>query len=392
MQHLHKKKEGQKIYPEILLFAAAVIGVTVQKGIISGHPGNFLLFRETFHRLISGVDIYHPPAGEMSFFLYSPVFPLIFAPFAVLPLAIGLLLWNAVNAFALYSGISQLLPARAARIALLIVFLDLLRSLQNSQSNGVVAGLIVLAFVALERERSAAGAAAILAGFFIKIYPLGAGVLGLIRPRPWRFLGLSVALGLLFAALPLIVLPPAGVVAIYREWLSILQRDSTWQGQSVMRLLSVVLGSNVPTWPIEAAGTLLLLAPLIAQRTRWSDAAFRLRWLCSLLVFFVVFNHQAESASFVVSSTGLAIWYATSDRAPWRTALVGLMLVVESLPHLFFIPAEVYNHVIYPNALDIIPCLLLWLVIQVELWRAAPSRPARDEEDVSSGEALTHLA
>src|SRR2546422_6137705 len=40
--------------------------ISVQKGILVGHPGNFLLFRYTFHRLISGADIYNPPAGEMS--------------------------------------------------------------------------------------------------------------------------------------------------------------------------------------------------------------------------------------------------------------------------------------------------------------------------------------
>ena len=382
----------RKIDPVIVLFAAAAVAVTVQKGIVVGHPGNFLLFRYTFHRLISGADIYNPPAGEMSGFLYSPVFPLLFAPFAILPLAIGLLLWNGVNALALAWGVKRLLPARAARVALLIVFLDMLRSLQNSQSNALVAGLIVLAFVALERERYGAGAAAILVGTFTKIYPLGAGVLGLLRPRPGRFVGIFLALGLLFAALPLVVLPPAGVLAIYREWWSILQRDSSaWQGKSVMRFFSAIFGSSVPSLPIQLAGTLLLLAPLVAQRPRWSDARFRLRWLCSLLLFFVIFNHQSESASFVVASTGVAIWYVTSARSWWRTMLVALVLLFETVPHLFFVPTSVYNQVIGPYALDVIPCLIVWLVIQVELWGGSWSRLSRDEQDVSASEAVANL-
>lgn len=385
----------RKIDPVIVLFAAAAIAVTVQKGIVVGHPGNFLLFRYTFHRLISGVDIYNPPAGEMTGFLYSPVFPLLFAPFAILPLALGLLLWNSVNALTLAFGLKRLLPARAARVALLIVFLDMLRSLQNSQTNALIAGLIVLAFVALEHERdaAAAAAAAILVGAFIKIYPLGAGVLGLIRPRQGRFLLLFLAIGLLLAALPLIVVPPAGVIAIYHEWWSILQRDSSaWQGKSVMRFFSAMFGSSVPSLPIQLGGAVLLLAPLFAQRPSWGDSRFRLRWLCSLLLFFVIFNHQSESASFVVASTGVAIWYVTSARSWWRTMLVALVLLFETVPHLFFVPRGLYEHVIGPNALDVIPCFIVWLVIQTELWSGSWSGTSRDEQNVSPREPVANLA
>src|SRR5213075_3141006 len=143
----------QRIDPVLLLFSAAVLAVTIQKGIVLAHPGNFLLFRDTFHRLVSGADVYNPPAGEMTGFLYSPTFALLFAPFALLPLALGLLLWNGINALTLYWGVTRVLPARAARVALLIVFLDMLRSLQNSQTNALMAGVILLSFVALERER-----------------------------------------------------------------------------------------------------------------------------------------------------------------------------------------------------------------------------------------------
>ncbi|HWC75376.1 MAG TPA: glycosyltransferase family 87 protein [Gemmatimonadales bacterium] len=380
------------IDPVLLLFGAGALAVTIQKGVLAGHPGNFLLFRATFHRLVGRADIYHPPPGEMTGFLYSPTFALLFAPFAVLPVALGLLLWNGVNALSLYWGIRLLLPARAARVALLIVFLDMMRSLQNSQSNALVAGLILLAFVALERDRVARGAAAILVGTFTKIYPLGAAVLGLIRPRPVRFLTLFLLLGLLFAGLPLLVLPPDALAATYREWWSIIQRDTVLQGQSVMGLVASVMGSAALTLAIQLAGTVLLIAPLVAQRGGWPDPRFRLRWLCSFLVFCVIFNHQAESASFVVASSGVAVWYVTSPRSWWRALLVALVLVVDTLPHLFFMPPGLYQHVIGPNALDALPLLVIWLVIQSELWRWKEGSGSRDEPNISSGEPVPNLA
>ncbi len=378
----------KRIYtdPVILLFAAAVVAVTVQHGILE-HSGNFWRFRTTFQRLVSGADIYNPPPSEITGFLYSPTFALLFAPFAILPPALGLLLWNGVNALTLAWGLIRLLPPRRAQLALLIVFLDTVRSLQNSQSNALVAGLIILAFLALERERYGVGAAAILGGAFIKIYPFGAAALGLMRPRPGRFLILLFTLGLLGAALPLLVLPPPVFIATYHEWWSILHRDTVLQGQSAMRVLTVVLRSTVSNLPIQLVGALLLLAPLIGRRQQLADLQFRTRWLCSLLVFCVVFNHQAESSSFVVAATGVATWYVTGPRVWWRTTLVGLVLAFETLPHLFFMPPSLYSQTIGPNALDVVPCLLVWLVIQIELWRSSSS----DEPDISSSQAVAQL-
>jgi len=70
--------------------------------------------------------------------------------------------------------------------------------------------------------------------------------------------------------------------------------------------------------------------------------------------------------------------------------LVALVLLFETVPHLFFVPTSVYQ-VIGPNALDVIPCLIVWLVIQVELWGGSWSRLSRDEQDVSASEAVANL-
>lgn len=378
-------------WPLVACLLAAIL-VALQKGVLAGHPGNFLLFRYSFHRLIAGGDIYHPPAGEMTGFLYSPTFALLFAPFAVWPVPIGLLLWDAINALALYYGLTRVLPPRAARLALTIVFLDLLRSLQNSQSNALVAGLILAAFVASERRREGLAAGAVWVAACIKIFPLAAGVFGLLGPQRRRFILWSLAIGTVLAASPLLVLSPAGLLAVYRDWLSILQRDSGLQGQSVMRILSDWFGVAAPGWAIQFAGTLLLLAPLAVRWPCRLDAGFRLRFLSSLLVFLVIFNHQAESASFVIATSGVAIWYVTTKRAWWRTALLALTLLCVSVPGLFFVPYRVYHDVVWAHALNAFPCMLVWLVIQAELWHWPKSQLAEmPQHDVPSGEAGTHL-
>jgi hypothetical protein len=330
----------------------------------------------------------------MTGFLYSPPFALLFAPFAVLPFSLGLLLWNGVNALAVYYGLTRLLPPRAARLALAIVFLDVLRSLQASQSNALVAGLMLIAFVALERGRVATAATAVVTGAFIKIYPVAASALGILGPpgRRLRFFIWSIAIGLALAALPLLVLSPAAVAAVYQEWYTILQRDSGLQGQSVMRILSDWFGFAGPNWTIQLAGTMLLLLPLAALRALWADGRFRRLFLSSLLVFLVIFNHQAESASFVVATCGIAIWYVSGRRAWWRTALLAFTLLAVAVPRLFFVPHRLDLEVIRSHALDAFSCLLVWLVIQWDLWTWPRSQLAEViQRDVPAGEPGPHL-
>lgn len=360
--------------------------MTLQRGVAVAHPGNFLLFRFSFYRLIHGASLYSPPPDQMTGFLYSPTFALLFAPFAILPVPMGLLLWNAANALAVYFGVTRLLPPAAARLALVLVFLDLLRTLQNSQSNALVTGLLLAAFLALERRREATAAGAVLLGACIKIFPLGAGVMGLLGPRRVRFALWSAVIGLVLAALPLLVLSPAAYAATLREWATVLQRDSGLQGQSVMRILSDWFGLASPNWIVQLIGVLLLVAPAVGG-AGWSDRAFRMRFLCSLLVFLVIFNHEAESASFIVATTGIAIWFVTSPRTWWRTILLGLTLLGVSVPRLFFFPYQVYHDVIRAHALDAFPCVVVWVVMQVELWRwPRPSRAEGAEGDVATGE------
>src|SRR5215469_12946580 len=88
-----------------VLYAVSVLLVTLQKGLT--HPGNFLLFRCTFDRLMHDENLYLNTPGCFGY-LYSPAFAFLFAPFALLPPLVGLFCWNAVNAAVPALAISRL--------------------------------------------------------------------------------------------------------------------------------------------------------------------------------------------------------------------------------------------------------------------------------------------
>src|SRR5213082_2372297 len=342
------------------LYLASAVFVTVQRGVFSP-SNNFKVFRAAAVNLLAHRDLYAAhPDQHFDFYKYSPTFALLFAP--------PLLIWSLLNSLLLWYAVRRLLPERQATLALALVYLEVLFAMQYTQSNGLVTALILLAFLALEQGRQLRAALLIGVDKFVKIFPLGAVALALVHPRRWRFAlcGVAVALGL--ALLPLLVIPPHELIAQYRSWWTIETADASRvnRGDSVMQYLHQWLGMDWPHWPVQLAGALLLLAPLALQRARWSDRAFRLRFLCSLLLYLVLFNHQSERASFVIAYTGLAIWYAASEPDRVRNAIALAAVIALVLQDVQIVPWAVHD-ALGQYRVKAIPCLVAWIVRQTEL-------------------------
>src|SRR5215207_7441499 len=96
------------------------------------------------------------------------------APFAWMPWPLALMLWSTLNAMLLFVAVERLLPARRALLAIALLPLEVLRGMQNAQSNALVAALIVVAFVAMERHHAWRAALAVGLGACVKIFPLAA--------------------------------------------------------------------------------------------------------------------------------------------------------------------------------------------------------------------------
>ena len=378
------------------LYLASAVFVTVQQGVV-GRSNNFKVFRAAAVNLLAHRDLYAAhPDQHFDFYKYSPTFALLFAPFAALPFAPALLIWSLLNSLLLWYAVRRLLPDRQATLALALVYLEVLFAMQYTQSNGLVTALILLAFLALEQGRQPRAALLIGLDAFIKIFPLGAAALALFHPRRWRFALLFAAVGLGLALLPLVVIPPHELVAQYRSWLAIEVSDASRvnRGDSVMQYLHQWLGMDWPNWPLQLAGTLVLLAPIAVNRARWSDHAFRLRFLCSLLLYLVLFNHQSERASFVIAYTGLAIWYAASEPDPVRNAIALAAVIALVLQDVQIVPWAVHD-ALGQYRVKAMPCLLAWIVMQTELlgWRRWSPRlhsPEVRQADIPPPEPLAH--
>ena len=383
----------------LVLYAATVVGIVVHQG-LTHVDTNFAIFRASFRHLATGQDLYAAYAGEqVDRFKYSPVFALLFAPFALPPTLIALAAWNALNVFLLVYAMRRLLPDGAATLALLLIYLEVVRTTERAQSNAVVAALIILAFVYVEERRQLSAAAVIATGAFVKIFPAAALTFAIFHRRRLRTAVAVLVTGAAGLALPLLVTSPAALAAQYASWFRLESSDATASAMGggaglyggVMYQLRQWLGVTWPNWAVQLAGTALLLAPLGRVRC-WTDPRFRVRFLCSLLVFVVIFNHQVESPSFVIAVAGIAIWFVTSERTKLDVALMALTILVVSLSSTELMPHAWQRDFFVRYRLKTIPCLLVWLVMQAELLGLRRSAPLGQRAEVGKADVATPQA
>jgi glycosyl transferase family 87 len=365
----------------LLIYVLAALIVTIQRGVYE-FPNDFAIFRASFWNLLAHKDLYVLRLDQAhDYFKYSPSFALLFAPFAILPFLAGLFVWNLVNALSIFFALRLLLPREQWALAQILVALPALRSLQSSQSNALVAALIIVAFVSFERGWLWRGAVAIAVGAVIKIFPLAALSFALPRPDRLRailFTALSTAV---LIALPLLVISPHELVAQYQSWGALERNEAALVGSSLMEIIRGV-GITWPAWPVQLIGATIVVAVLILRMRDWNDRQLRLQFLGFVMVFCVVFNHRAERQSAVIALCGMIIWYlawlspssSPSPRSPWRTAFFAIVYFLVAVTATELVP-DAIKHILVPQTRFSIPLTILWLVMLGELAFVRNDRP-----------------
>jgi hypothetical protein len=182
---------------------ALTIGVSLHKYWLDSY-NNYRIFARSLKVLLAHENLYvaHPEYYH-DLFKYSPTFPLLMAPFSWQPDVTGLVCWNLLNAFALFAAVRAVLPeSRQAVVALAVLLLELVISLQSSQSNGLTAALMLYAFAQLEHGRPCRAALFMVGGFFLKVYGLAIAVLAFLYRDRGRLVACGAVWFVAFAAAP----------------------------------------------------------------------------------------------------------------------------------------------------------------------------------------------
>lgn len=284
---------------------------------IRGRHLNFMVFADSTLDFWRGVSPYTPEwvAQHIRFFLYSPVFSVLYTPFAVLPAWLGPFVWNLFN-FTMFFTAVFTLPAKFTHEQKCHIFLFTLpilaQSLLSFQFNIPVAYLFLFAFSLLERGKGFWAVLLIMISGCTKVYGIFELALLVCYPRFWRNTAYAVVIGVGLLLLPLLKLAPSELLPYYGEWF---QSLATHQSSQVFD--SLFFAKPFSAWMLEnfrllQLGSLAVLAALfLGSMSKWSVFAFRAQALGILMCWVVLFSDSAEKHTYIIALSGFMLWYWT---------------------------------------------------------------------------------
>ncbi|SDM09280.1 glycosyltransferase family 87 protein [Siphonobacter aquaeclarae] len=334
---------------------------------------NFIIFRESFHHLLEGTNLYVPyPSEYYDLFLYHPTFSVLFSPFAVMPVWMGIILWLTVCSLAVFYAIREL-PIQANQKVFFwwFVFIELNTSLHNQQTNPLIAALGLLTFVFLERNRPGWAALFPVLAFCIKGYGIVFAGMALFYPQLWRYILSSVFWMVILSLLPVPFVGWSRLMEVYQDWGNCLVDDHKVNfGFSVMGLLKVAFPSYTSVLPVQAAGVVFLLFTwLLYWKNGQTTVEGRFLLLGYLFLWVILFNHASESPTYIIAVQGAAIWYLLTKEilSPWSTILIICVFFFSILAPTDVYPVSWRQHFFRPYLIKVIPVSLIWFVLQFQL-------------------------
>jgi hypothetical protein len=353
-----------------IIFLLAAVIVTLHRLLFVDFAfNNFEIFRHSFFNLNRGVDLYAQyPDLHYDIYKYSPTFAALMAPFYWMPSYIGIFFWSLLNTLFPVWAISKLkLSDKSKGIVLLLILVETITSIQNSQSNGLMAGLMIGAFHFMDTGKPGRAALLLCLGFHVKLFAAVAGILFVCYDKKFRFIALCAFWFIALAALPLLFTNLDTLFLHYQNWWTLIKTDPSHElNFSVMTFAERTLGIHASDGYYILPGMILLLLPAI--RTAYhASYNYRLLWLASILLWVVIFNHKAESPTFIIAMCGAALWFVISDWNKWTIALLIFVVLLTGLSASDLFPSFIRNEYIKPYALKVLPCIIMWIVATIQL-------------------------
>jgi len=334
---------------------------------------NFIIFRNSFYHLVDHITLYgNHPAEQYDLYKYSPTFALLFAPFAILPLYMGVIVWGLFNAGMLFWAIRSLpIDEHKKPFILWFILIELITSIQNTQVNPLIAAMFLFTFIAFEKKQLALAAFIVVLSAFIKVYGVLGAALFLLYPGRLKFVAYCMVWSMVLFAAPLICISFDELMAQYRGWKETISNDHQTRAVdvSVMRMIMAfahVAFSDSIRLAIQLGGIAIFCIKYVRVKV-FDKPYFRYLLLASIMIWSIVFNHLAESSTYIIAVTGVALWYAQSQRSRLDLALLIGVFVLSSLSPTDIFPPEVRGEYIVPYALKALPCFLVWIAIEYKM-------------------------
>jgi hypothetical protein len=257
-------------------------------------------------------------------------------------------------------------------LILFIVAIELMTSMQNEQSNALITGLLIFSFGLLEKKNWSLAALCIVLSAFIKLFGVVGFALFLFYPQKWKLALYSLMWSLLLLLVPFCWIDGNEYLLQLQSYGRMLSNDhSTSYGYSVLGWLNSWFSVDLSKSMIVLFGVVLFLLPL-ARFKMYKDFVFKYLTMTSILIWVVIFNHKAESPTFVIAMAGVALWFVLAEKNLVNIILFTSAVILTMLSPTDIFPRTLRNDWVHPYALKAVPCILIWMKIIYDMLRYRP--------------------
>ncbi len=361
----------------VFWFGMLITLIATSLEVFRGRCTNYYDYQDSTRMFLEGISEYtleYAYAHEI-YFLYTPVFSMLFAPIFMLPWWLGPYVWNVTN-YSLFFLSIWTLPQKfwKYRVRMMWFLLPvLLQAIFCYQYNTVVAYLFVFAFSLLERGKGFWAVLLIMISACTKVY--GGAELALLfcYPKTWRNFGYAIVLGALLLALPLLNFNFDNPLSLYSDMLNMIgshHSDSDFVGILFARGLKPFL---LPNYRLVQVGLLALLAiGFFANYKRWKSLYFRTCCMAVLSGYIILFSDCPETHTYIISFPGYVMAFWLQPNRKWYDWVLFWSLVINFgiLPTDVLCPRWLHEYIHENLWLDVYTYALCW--IRVVWWAIEP--------------------
>ena len=356
-----------------------LVFLTLLSAVLNHSLNNFIIFKQSFFHLQQQLNLYSIYPNEYwDHYYYSPTFAILVAPFALIPSLVAPFAWGLFDAGVLYFAIRKL-PIRSfyQNGVLLLSVNEMMNASGNLQSNGLIAGLIILSFVFLLKQKEHSATLSLLVGFFIKLY----GIVGLafffFSKQKSKYILYLLLWTIILVLLPLSITSPEFLLQSYKDWFASLSVKSNFDltrdmytnmvDVSIQGMIKRVF--HLPTlnkFYFIIPG-LILFASQYAKIKYFNHLVYQLYILCSVMLFLIIFNTGSESPTYIIGVVPICLWYVLQQKTTLVNTVFIIAIFFSSFSYSDLFTPWLRTYIMIPYALKVVGCFLIWVVILIQI-------------------------
>jgi hypothetical protein len=356
-----------------------LVFLTLLSAVLNHSFNNFIIFKQSFFHLQQKLNLYNIYPNEYwDHYYYSPTFAILVAPFTVIPSIVGTFAWGLFDAGVLYFAIRKL-PIRSfyQNGVLLLSVHEMMNASSNLQSNGIIAGSIILSFVLLLKQKEHSATLSLLLGFFIKLY----GIVGLafffFSNQKFKYIAYLILWVIVLVLLPLCITSPEFLIQSYKDWFASLSVKSNFDLTIDMYKNGVdisIQGMIKRVFNLPALNKFYFIIPglilFASQYTKikyFNHLVYQLYILCSVMLFVIVFNTGSESPTYIIGVVPICLWYVLQRKTTLVNTAFIIAIFFSSFSYSDLFTPWLRIHIMAPYALKVVGCFLIWVVVLIQI-------------------------